>query len=99
MFDNVNWLSKRDSKNYILSVSLSSTSISDGQFTLPSQMIEPNYATEETIALLEEFDASKKLFEAGAATFRVLIYFVFSILLISYRNLTFFKRFFVARDF
>ena len=82
-----------------MSVSLSSTSIYDGQFTLPSQMIEPNYATEETIALLEEFDASKKLFEAGAATFRVLIYFVFSILLISYRNLIFFKRFFVARDF
>lgn len=60
MFDNVNWLSERDSKNDILSVSLSSTSLYDGQFTLPSQMIEPNYATEETVALLEEFDASKK---------------------------------------
>ena len=62
-------------------------------------MIEPNYATEETIALLEEFDASKKLFEAGAATFRVLIYFVFSILLISYRNLIFFKPFYRSSRF
>ena len=62
-------------------------------------MIEPIYATEETVALLEEFDASKKSFAAGAATFRVLIYFVFSILLISQRNLIFFNCFFEARDF
>ena len=36
-----------------------------------------------------DFDASKKSFATGVATFRVLIYFVYSILLISLSTLNF----------